>query len=82
MNNALASSPADLILVVDDDPVMRRMARHALARDGLRVEEAADGEQALAAFRRVRPHLVLLDGMMPVLDGFAACIELRKIPEA
>jgi diguanylate cyclase (GGDEF)-like protein/PAS domain S-box-containing protein len=81
MSDGIASVMSDLILVVDDDPVMRRMARHALARDGLRVAEAADGVQALDMFRQARPHLILLDGMMPVLDGFAACVELRKLPE-
>ncbi len=66
-----------LILVVDDDPSTRMLLRGVLARDGYRVEEAPDGDSALALCERRRPDLVLLDAMMPGLDGFETCRRLR-----
>jgi len=76
------SSPIspNLVLVIDDDPIMRRMARYALTKESLRVEEAADGQEGLDMYGKLRPNLVLLDGMMPVLDGFATCARLRSLP--
>jgi CheY-like chemotaxis protein len=61
-------------LIVDDSAIMRRLLRDTLAADPtfLVVGEAADGEQALAAMRRLRPDLMLLDIEMPVLDGMGA----------
>ena len=68
-----------LVLVVDDDMMMRLLARETLEQAGFRVEEAEDGEAALAAFQALRPDLVMLDVMMPVLDGFEACAALREL---
>jgi signal transduction histidine kinase len=70
-----------LALVVDDDPVMRMLACAALEGSGWRVEEAENGRDALSAFQRLHPDVVLLDVMMPVMDGFSACAALRKLPE-
>ena len=72
---------APLALVVDDDPVMRMLARAALEGSGWHVEEAENGRDALAAFQRLHPDVVLLDVMMPEMDGFTACAALRKLPE-
>lgn len=69
-----------LILVVDDQDFMRKVARDWLEEAGFAVAEAPDGAQALEAFLRCRPSLVLLDVVMPVMDGFQACAELRKLP--
>jgi len=68
------------VLVVDDDPVARRLIRATLAPVGFEVIEAGDGEQALAVLRDRLPDLVLMDVSMPVMDGFSACAELRKLP--
>jgi len=68
------------VLVVDDDPVARRLIRATLAPAGFEVIEAGDGEQALAVLRDRLPDLVLMDVSMPVMDGFSACAELRKLP--
>ncbi len=68
-------------LVVDDDPVMRMLIRQVLERDGLVVHEAADGRQALESFPALAPDIVLLDVMMPEMDGFAACAALRALPQ-
>jgi signal transduction histidine kinase len=72
---------APLALVVDDDPVLRLLARVALERSGWTVEEAENGREALASFQRLHPDFVLLDIMMPELDGFKTCAALRKLPE-
>jgi DNA-binding response OmpR family regulator len=65
------------ILVVDDDPKIRELLRLYVAREGHRVIHAADGPEALEAAARVRPDLVLLDVMLPGLDGFEVCRRLR-----
>ncbi len=67
-----------LILIVDDDPSTRMLLRGVLARDGYRVEEAPDGSSALEQFERLQPDLVLLDAMMPDMDGFEVCRRLRE----
>jgi len=70
------------VLVVDDDRSTRGALRYTLQRDGFQVEEAADGEQALRMLRRLRPDVILMDAMMPVMDGFTACARLQGIPGA
>jgi signal transduction histidine kinase len=72
---------APLALIVDDDPVLRLLARAALESSGWNVEEAENGREALVAFQRLHPDVVLLDIMMPEMDGFTACAALRKLPE-
>lgn len=69
-----------LILVVDDDQATRLMLRRSLERDGYRVEEACDGAQAIEVFGRDHPDLVLMDAVMPGMDGFAACAKVRSLP--
>ncbi|NET51640.1 MAG: diguanylate cyclase [Merismopedia sp. SIO2A8] len=49
--------------------------------EGYQVVEAANGEQGLEAYQRIRPHLVLLDAMMPVMDGFVCCTRLQKLSD-
>jgi len=73
---------AQHVLVVDDDRTLRNALRQALERDGHVVEEAADGSQALALCRRQLPDLVLMDGRMPNMDGFTACMHIRRLPGA
>ncbi|MGL6075255.1 MAG: response regulator [Fimbriiglobus sp.] len=66
------------ILVIDDDPECREMLRRFLERDERQVVEAPDGEAGLRAIAQQMPSLVLLDLMMPVLDGFGFLAELPK----
>src|SRR5262249_58082374 len=66
------------VLVVDDDPAMRELLRRALERDGLRVEEAEHGRAALAVIEREAPALILLDLLMPEMDGFEFLRALRQ----
>ncbi len=61
---------SDEVLVIDDDPANRLIVRRHLEREGWTVTEAADGEVGLKAFDTRKPGLILLDLMMPVLDGF------------
>ncbi len=68
------------ILIVDDERGMRLALRNVLEEDGYRIEEAEHGAQALAICERLIPDLVLMDAMMPVLDGFAACAQMRELP--
>jgi diguanylate cyclase (GGDEF)-like protein len=70
------------VLVVDDDRSTRSTLRHTLQRDGFRVEEAADGAQALAMLARFQPDVILMDAMMPVMDGFTACARMQELPNA
>ncbi len=70
----------NVILVVDDDEVTRLILRGFLEGEGHTVFEAVDGAQALDVFQRLQPDLVILDAMMPVMDGFTTCSRLRKLP--
>jgi DNA-binding response OmpR family regulator len=69
---------ANTILVVDDEKNIVQLARLYLSNEGYRVEEANDGKQALEKARTANPDLVLLDIMMPEMDGLTVCKELRK----
>jgi two-component system alkaline phosphatase synthesis response regulator PhoP len=68
---------SELILLVDDEPSIVKLARMYLERENFRVEAADDGEAALEAVRRLNPRLVVLDLMLPRLDGFEVCRRLR-----
>lgn len=69
------------IMVVDDDRGMRFALRNVLEEDGYHIEEAANGNQALALCERNMPDLVLLDAIMPNMDGFNACRRIQQLPE-
>lgn len=66
------------ILIVDDDPNIRELIRHVLLREGFQVTEAANGLEALSTMATVRADLVILDIMMPGMDGWELCRELRE----
>jgi DNA-binding response OmpR family regulator len=66
------------VLVVDDDPTVSDVVRRYLERAGLSVALAVDGPQALAAFDAERPDLVVLDLMLPGIDGLEVCRRLRS----
>ena len=75
-------SPAHPVLVVDDDPTTCSMLQRLLARQGWQVVAARNGREALARVRDARPSLVLLDLMMPEMDGFAFLDALRELDQA
>ena len=66
------------VLVVDDDPTTREVLQRYLTRAGLSVLEAADGVTALEVFRTGQPDLVVLDLMLPGMDGLDVCDRLRR----
>ena len=66
------------VLVVDDEPAVREALARALILDGYEVTSADDGPAALLALQRERPELVVLDVLMPGLDGVAVCRRLRR----
>ena len=68
------------VLVVDDDSHIRDVICFALRRAGFEIAEAADGEAALRQVLRVRPDLIVLDILMPKMDGFEVCRTLRTEP--
>ncbi|MDW0117088.1 response regulator transcription factor [Sporosarcina thermotolerans] len=66
------------ILIIDDEPQMRRLIRTFLTRDGYSVEEATDGLDALSKINMQQPHLCIVDVMMPYMDGFKFAKELKQ----
>jgi DNA-binding response OmpR family regulator len=69
---------SQLILVVDDEPKVARLARDYLEKNGFRVLTAGDGQSALTLARRKKPDLIILDLMLPILDGRDVCKILRR----
>jgi two-component system response regulator ResD len=65
------------ILVVDDEPTVREVVQHYLEREGYRVQAATDGPAALAAFSADVPDLIVLDLMLPGVDGLEVCRQVR-----
>ncbi len=72
--------PAARILVVDDDRLLRQMVRDFLEAAGFAVSEAVDGPDGLAQAATLQPDLILLDVMMPGMDGYTACRTLKAEP--
>jgi two-component system KDP operon response regulator KdpE len=70
------------ILVVDDEPQIRRVLRSTLSANGYVIFEAKTGEEALESMRKERPDLVLLDMNMPGMGGVEACREIRRASDA
>lgn len=70
-------TPGNSLLVADDDPSVRQALDRALRLAGYTVHLAADGAEALTKTLQLKPDLLLLDVMMPVLDGLGACRQLR-----
>lgn len=73
---------SSLILVVDDDKSMRMLLRLALEQEGYQVFEAQDGEGCLATYKRRQPDAILLDAILPGIDGFTCCSQLRSFPKS
>jgi two-component system phosphate regulon response regulator PhoB len=70
-----------LVLVVEDEAALATMLRYNLETQGFRVEEAADGQEAMTRLAEARPDLVLLDWMLPVMSGLEVCRQLRRRSE-
>ena len=68
------------VLIIDDDPIIRLLAAEKLAEEDFVVLEASSGRQGLAMIQQHKPDLVLLDVIMPDMDGFEVCREIRQTP--
>lgn len=68
---------SELILLVDDEPSIIQLSQMYFERDGFRVQDVGDGEAALEAVSKHHPALIILDVMLPKLDGFDVCRALR-----
>src|SRR5918996_1879437 len=66
------------ILIADDEPAILQLNRLYLSREGYTVHAARDGQEALDLARRLKPDLIVLDLMMPRVDGWEVCRQLRK----
>ena len=66
------------ILIADDDPLLRALLVHRLSADGYEILTAEDGAQALAMIRDQHPDLIVLDALMPVMDGFEVLRRLKS----
>jgi diguanylate cyclase (GGDEF)-like protein len=73
------SSHPPLILIIDDDRFMRVQLQEVMAEEGYRVEEAKNGEEGLALYTQMQPDIVLLDAVMPIMDGFTCCQKLQQL---
>ena len=71
-----------LILIVDDNEAIRLSLRQALESDGYRVIDTDNGSDALGAYTTYQPQIVLLDAIMPGMDGFTCCRKLNALPES
>ncbi len=69
------------ILIVDDEPDILEFIEYNLSKEGYQVAMANDGHEAIKMAKKVKPNLIILDIMMPGLDGVEVCRELRSMPE-
>ena len=70
-----------IILIADDDQSTRRLLSQILTKEGYRVIETENGQDCLHAFEQYQPEMVLLDAMMPIMDGFTCCQQLQQIQD-
>jgi len=79
LGSDLDSQQQAVILVVDDDPAIRLVIRHSMERSGYQVVEASNGLEAVHAVIRQVPDLILMDAVMPEMDGFRATKEIKSL---
>lgn len=70
-----------LVLVVEDEAALATMLRYNLEKQGFRVDEAGDGQEAMIRIAEAPPDLVLLDWMLPVMSGIEVCRQIRRRPD-
>ncbi len=69
------------ILLVDDEPDILEIVGYNLTQEGYQIVTASNGKEAIAVARKELPHLIIMDVMMPEMDGIEACENIRKFPE-
>jgi two-component system, OmpR family, alkaline phosphatase synthesis response regulator PhoP len=77
----MGNKPAHKVLVVDDEESIVELLKYNLEKDGYEVKTALNGLQGIEIAKKFAPDLVLLDIMMPMIDGVETCRQLRNIPE-
>lgn len=77
----MGNKPVHKVLVVDDEEPIQELLKYNLEKDGYKVKTAGNGLKAIEIAKRFKPDLVLLDIMMPKMDGVETCRLLREIPE-
>jgi two-component system alkaline phosphatase synthesis response regulator PhoP len=77
----MGNKPTQKVLVVDDEEPILELLKYNLEKQGYDVRTAADGHQAVEQAKKFHPDLVLLDIMMPKMDGVEACRQIRAMPE-
>ncbi|MBI3575879.1 MAG: diguanylate cyclase, partial [Gammaproteobacteria bacterium] len=80
MSQNNSSDKLPRVLIADDDAAARLLVRAALEQAGFSVMDVENGAQAVSAFSEYKPEVVLLDVVMPEMDGFRACAEIRRLP--
>lgn len=80
MPDGLSSLPRPLVLVVEDEAAIATMLRYNLEKQGYRVAEASDGQEALTRIQEQQPDIVLLDWMLPLMSGIEVCRQIRRKP--
>jgi two-component system phosphate regulon response regulator PhoB len=80
MPDGFANMSKPLVLVVEDEAALATMLRYNLEKQGFRVEEATDGQEAMTRIAEAQPDLVLLDWMLPVMSGLEVCRQIRRRP--
>jgi two-component system phosphate regulon response regulator PhoB len=78
MPDGMSNLSTPLVLVVEDVAPLATMLRYNLEKQGFRVEEAVDGQEALTRIAEMQPDLVLLDWMLPVMSGLEVCRQIRR----
>ncbi len=78
--DSVATANKPLVLIVEDEAALMTMLRYNLEKQGFRVEEAGDGEEALTRINELKPDMVLLDWMLPHLSGIEVCRQIRRRP--
>lgn len=69
------------ILLVDDEPDILEIVGYNLSNEGYQISTAKNGQEAVSKAKKEQPHLIIVDVMMPEMDGIEACEQIRKIPE-
>ncbi len=69
------------VLLVDDEPDILEILEYNLSQEGYQISTASNGKDAVSKAKKELPHLIILDVMMPEMDGIEACEHIRKIPE-
>ncbi len=78
MPDDMSSMAKPLVFVVEDEAALATMLRYNLEKQGFRVDEASDGQEALNRIAEIQPDIVLLDWMLPVMSGIEVCRQIRR----